>query len=181
LNNSKKYVKKASDPYTALISKIIDQNAKTLSRTEPVSLEKFKKMPTAQGLSRLQPNLSKVGKFDDAQFQVIRKKAIRQLCENDQFATNMIKDSALGRNSRYLNLLTDTFVNTFDGSSDNPHQFAKDFLMFSFIAYDSQTAIQNADYAMAVQSLIKNQLFTEAGSFTSIPSKFQASVYSNIL
>lgn len=160
---------KSEDPYAALVSKVAEKVQKDVKNAEAINLDQFKKVGVVEGLTRLQPNLSKVESFDDQQYQVIRRKAIRELCEKDVYAIDIIKNSKLGSNNRYLNLLTDVFVNTFEAGAAEPFKFSKDFMLFSFLAFDAQSATQNTAYASYVQELIKTQMFKNPSDFSTLP------------
>ena len=111
--------------------------------------------------------------FLSTQYQQLRKKAIRTICENDSFAMAILKDGILGKSSRFLNLLTDVYVNTANPKLSDPDQFAKEFKIFSFLAFDPAAALKNKDYELYIQNILVNELFVEPGQFSSLKSKFE--------
>jgi len=78
---------------------------------------------------KMQSELTSFKKINSDGYLKLRKKSIRFVCEQEKHIKDMIKNGPLGQNARFLNLITDMYVNTFNPSSEAPLQCLTEFVM----------------------------------------------------
>lgn len=85
----------------------------------------------------------------------------------------MIKDSELGKSARYLNLMTDVFVNTYNQTFADPHECVMDFKLFSFLVFSPSKTLANPEYNQKLQSMLVKELFSEPGHLSTVQGKYK--------
>jgi hypothetical protein len=114
-------------------------------------------------VERLRANIDKITQLDTKTYSDIRTKVVKHICHKDEFAKEMLTKSDLGKNNRFLNLMTDIAL-----SVPNSHECVSDFKTLSFLLYDPQKILQNSEYKIKLQNLLVNELFYEPGHLPSI-------------
>lgn len=128
--------------------------------------------------AEMQESLGDFKNINANEYLNIRKKAVLLIWDDHKEIYELIKEGPLGRNARFLNLITDIYVNTFNPSSSDPHEFLKDFSYFSIVALNASNAFQTASSQPQekADSRVLNQLFeemfSEPGSIKTKNGKF---------
>ena len=169
LDQEKERIKSSADPYASLISKAI-QHSTDNQNNNPLTIEEINSLPVGEVLQRLQKYENKEKALENEHYLAIRKKAIRHLWE-DAFSLSMIKDSELGKNLRYLNLLTDLFVNTYNQSFADPHECVTDFKLLSFLIFSPSKTLANTEYNIKLQNMLVKELFNDPGHLSTVQGK----------
>lgn len=170
----------SSDSMASLLANLIKHEKE--NKASPISVEEFKQLPLHEGLTRLKANIKEMKNLDEKAYSVLRKKAIRQICQNDEFALNVMKNGQLGKNARFLNLMTDVLVNTFnpklvDRKDANNNNLCwmpvNNFKLFAFLAFDPEMVMANQQYKIQLQNLLVEELFSEPGHLSAIKGKWK--------
>lgn len=163
----------SSDPLAEIVLSQIERNQSEASN-QPFTIEEFKKIPLQDGLKRLRSSLKSVSFIDEKLYSELRKRTVRSICHKDDYALEIMKNGFLGKNSRFMNLITDMFINTFNPASVTPHECLKDFMYFVFLQLDGNSI---NEYGPAIQNILINEIFTEPGQISSIKGNFISSLF----
>lgn len=170
VDNVEEPISSSSDPYATMISKLIDRSQPKSGKAKELTAEEFNNLSLDNALVKLRQGQIEV-KGEEA-LQQLWKQSMKMLGEKDNYAKSMIKDSPLGKNKRFRNLMTDIVVNTFNPNAQDPHSCAKEFKMFAFLAYDGHKALEKNKYNLKLQNILTNELFSEPGHLSGVKSKF---------
>ena len=169
IDKDKENIRNSTDPYAALISKTIQHNVEE-NNIKPMTIDEINNLSIGEVTQRLQRYEDKASALENDHYLAIRKKAIRFIWD-DAFSLGMIKDSKLGKNARYLNLMTDILINTYNQDFDNPHEWAMDFKLFSFMLFSSKQTFANDEYNLKLQGMLVKELFNEPGHLSTVQGK----------
>lgn len=173
LDEANQYASSSADPYAALLSKVIDNKVKANSEsTLPFAANEVNNLSATEVLDRLFTLKTSVTDLDSDFYIALRKKAIRFICDEDAFALSMIRGGELGKNPRFLNLMTDIFVNTYAPNAANPHECLRDFKILSFLLFDPEKTLAHKEYNLALQGMLAQELFSAPGHLSSIKGKY---------